>query len=39
MTMSMARTLTVHVVKNGASVPTLNTIVKGINIDGGDLCN
>ena len=30
-----ARTLTVHVVKNGASAPTGNTIVKGINIDGG----
>ena len=27
-----ARTLTVHVVKNGASAPTGNTIVKGINI-------
>jgi len=31
-----ARTLTVHVVKNGASASTLNTIVKAISIDGGD---
>ena len=31
-----ARTLTIHVVKNGASASTLNTIVKAINIDGGD---
>ena len=31
-----ARTLTVHVVKNGASASTLNTIVKTINIDGAD---
>ena len=31
-----ARTLTIHVVKNGASANTLNTIVKEINIDGGD---
>ena len=31
-----ARTLTIHVVKNGGSASTANTIVKEINIDGAD---
>jgi len=31
-----SRTLTIHVVKNGSSAGTSNTIVKNINIDGAD---